>query len=449
MDDSKDRNRTNAKAMKRRKKMPSRIITLASAALVLLAGAASAGADEITQLKRRIAEQQRLLEQMAARLDRIEAEQAHQQAAIDQKVASTIEEKRFEALPEGARWLEKVKLSGDLRYRHESIDSESGGDWTTGRHRNRIRARLGVDAKINDNWDTHFRIASGSGDPVSTNQSLDNSFSSKELWLDLAYFDWHPARFKDLNFYGGKMKNPFFRVGKNQLIWDSDLNPEGIAAGYKKPLGNATDLFINGGGFWVDESSGGVDTSLWGAQAYLKRRLDKGRHILAGAGYYDYGNIEGRGDLASTWGSSSDFFGNTVASDNTFANDYDVLEGFAEYGFELASLPAAFFGNYARNTAATSTEDTGWLIGCSLNKAKAVGSWQASYMYREVEADAVLGAFTDSDFVGGGTDGKGHMFGFKYQLAENLQGALTYFMSERGSTESDYNRLQADLILKF
>jgi hypothetical protein len=65
----------------------------------------------------------------------------------------------------------------------------------------------------------------------------------------------------------------------------------------------------------------------------------------------------------------------------------------------------------------------------------------------------VVGAFSDSDFVNGGTNGKGHRFGLTYQLAKNVQGGISYFMDEKansaGKVEDDYNRLQVDVMVKF
>ena len=70
-----------------------------------------------------------------------------------------------------------------------------------------------------------------------------------------------------------------------------------------------------------------------------------------------------------------------------------------------------------------------------------------------MEADAVVGQFSEADFVGGGTDGRGHKFGLTYQVRENTQAALTYFHNEDDTGSSgrdlDYRRLQADLKLKF
>ena len=124
---------------------------------------------------------------------------------------------------------------------------------------------------------------------------------------------------KGLNTFGGKMKNPFYKVGKNQLIWDGDVNPEGIAAKYVIPLGDRDKLNFTGGGFWVDENSGGADTSLWGAQTYLKHAFENKDYFLCGVSYFDYGNIKGQGDLKSTWSSKASFFGNSTTND-TFAN---------------------------------------------------------------------------------------------------------------------------------
>ena len=410
------------------------------AVFLLASSAFTVKADEVAELKVQ-------MKQMQERLEQMEAAQKAQEQSVDAKISKAVEAKEVN-VPDSLKWAEKVKISGDLRYRHESIDSSNAAGWES---RHRIRARLGLDAKINDEWDARFQIASGSADPVSTNQTLDESFSSKTIWLDLAYFTWHPEAMNGLNVYGGKMVNPFYTVGGNQLIWDGDLNPEGVAASYLIPLGENDELTITGGGLWVNENSSAtstVDTSLWGLQGSLKHKFEDKSYLLGGVSYFDYGNIQGTGNLKQTWSTSSSFFGNT-SSGGAFVNDYDILELFSEYGFKVGEMPVAVFGDYVTNTVATTSEDTGWLIGCKFNKAKDPGSWELSYDYRDLEADAVVGALSDSDFIGGGTDGKGHRFGFKYQIAKNLQGGLAYFLNEFGSNNTDYNRLQADLMLKF
>lgn len=415
------------------------VLVVIVAALAFLWPASIASADELSELKQQVETQNKTLSQLQRRIAGLEAGG-----------------KESVGLPDSIKWVENVKISGDFRYRHEHLDSEnaSTGRWNNGIDRNRIRMRLMLEAIINDDWDVAFRIATGSDkSPVSTNQDLEDAFSKKYIWLDLAYFTWHPAAHEGLNVFGGKMKNAFYRAGKNQLIWDSDLNPEGIATQYVTPLSDVDQLFLNGGGFWVDEQPSIVDTSLWGAQAYWKHTIGNPDYVLAGASYYDYGNLQGRSNLSSTWSSSTSFFGN-ANSGGQYSSDYDIFEAFAEYGFECAGLPLAVFGSWVQNLVASTGQDTGWLIGGKLNKAKEPGSWELSYDYRDLEADAVVGGFTESDFLDSRTDSRGHKFGFKYQMAKNLQAGVTYYHLEDATSSSsggdlDDRRLQTDLIFKF
>lgn len=62
-----------------------------------------------------------------------------------------------------------------------------------------------------------------------------------------------------------------------------------------------------------------------------------------------------------------------------------MLEFFTEYDTKINGMPVSVFGNYVKNTAAATNQDTGWLIGGKLNKAKDPGSWELSYDYRKLE----------------------------------------------------------------
>jgi hypothetical protein len=415
----------------------------------------AASADEIGELRELIQKQAEQLQQLQKRLDELEAKQSRQDRQVEEKVAEAVKDQQVSALPDSLKWAEKVKVSGDLRYRQDHIDEQdSTGDWENGVYRHRIRARLKVDAKVNDDWDLGFRIASGSNrSPNTTNQDLEDAFSKKELWLDQAYFNWHPDSMEGLNVTGGKIKNPFYKAGKNQLIWDSDLNPEGIAVQYGKPLNDTDQLYFNGGGLWIDEDDATADISLWAAQTYWKRTIGNPDHVLAGATYYDYGNLESSGDLRSTWlAGTPNFFGNSTVSGG-YKDDFNIVEFFGEYGFECGDLPTVLFGSWIKNIVASTSKDTGWLVGTRFNKAKDddPGSWEVGYDYRETDADAVVGGFTESDFLGSQTDSKGHRFVFKYQLARNLYWYATYYLLEdtRTTRDLDYRRFLGDLVWKF
>lgn len=416
---------------------------------------AAAEADEISALK----QQQTELEN---RINQLEARQKLRERTLSERIEEVAARPEAQAgpgepagLPDSLKWLEKIIISGDFRYRYEYIDERE----RPVRNRNRMRARVGVEAELGDEWNLGFRLATGqgevSGDPVSTNQTLGESFSRKPVWIDLAFLGYHPNWIEGLDIFAGKIENPFYRVGKNQLIWDSDLTPEGVGILYGIPLGGQTTLNWAAGGFWVSESGSSTDTSLWGIQAFLKHQLAKRTYILAGASNYYYGNIKGKEALATLWDNDSDFFGNThttIGGEEVYAGDYDLFEAFIEFGTELAGMPVVAFGDWVRNTvAADRNEDTGWLVGAVVNKAKAPGSWEFGYDYRDIELDAVVGQFNDSDFIGGGTGGKGHRFWLGYALARNVVTAVTYFDSQfDGRNDNvDYDRVQVDLALKF
>ena len=51
----------------------------------------------------------------------------------------------------------------------------------------------------------------------------------------------------------------------------------------------------------------------------------------------------------------------------------------------------------------------------SWEKQKQVGDWQVKYSYTDLQEDATLGAYSDSDNFGGGTAAKGHAIRAKVQ----------------------------------
>ena len=405
--------------------------------------AGSAKADDIAELRKLMEQQYEQMRQMQNRLIALEQAQTQQGQAI-QKI-----EKTGMSIPDSLAWIEKVSLYGDFRYRYEYINAEGN---TSQRNRNRIRARIGLKGKVNDEMTFNLRLATGSSDPASTNQTLDGGFSSKDLWLDCAYLKWEPAGMEGWAFLFGKMGNPFYKPGKSQLIWDDDVNPEGVAAQYTGDLGEGLGLFVNAGGMWVEENSSDADASLWGIQGGLEHDLGDSS-LTWGASYFKYGNIEGH----KTFYDAEDGFGNsttTTGGETYYMYDYELLEAFGEYATKLGNSPFSLYGDYVVNTASGVSEDTGWLIGAKYNKAKAPGTWQLGYEYRDIEKDAAVGVFTDSDFVGGGTDGKGHKFTAAYALAKNATLNGTYFMTQRdsngdGSRNEDYDRVQVDLKVKF
>ena len=87
-----------------------------------------------------------------------------------------------------------------------------------------------------------------------------------------------------------------------------------------------------------------------------------------------------------------------------------------------------------------------------LGKAGAPRTWELSYIYQNIEADAVLGLITDSDFAGGGTDSKGHMFEGTWAINKKWKIGFTFFDNQRSldvGVEEDYKRIMLDTAYKF
>ena len=94
-------------------------------------------------------------------------------------------------------WVKNLKISGDLLYRYEQVDDDTASDEV---ERHRIRARLAVTGKVNDHAKYTFGLASGSSSAAySTQQNLEDAWSKKSVWLDLAYFDYAAPAVKGLN----------------------------------------------------------------------------------------------------------------------------------------------------------------------------------------------------------------------------------------------------------
>jgi len=343
-------------------------------------------------------------------------------------------------------WWEGIKVKGDLRYRHEMIDKE-GKD---ARNRQRVRARVAIEGHVSEYTKAVVQIASGSDDPVSTNQTLGDAFSTKRIGLDLAYFESTLKTLPGIKVKGGKFKNPFFRSGKSELIWDSDWNPEGGAVTYSRTEQKIT-FTLTGAGLWIVERSAGKDSWLGAGQGVVRYNLPEHKgHIAGGAGYFNYVNTQGFVPFFD----AEDSFGNTTTYNTdsllVYANDYELVELFGEISHTFGDIPVTVAGDYVTNTAADSL-NTGWQVGIKAGKTKKTGSWSLRYLYKKVEKDAVVGIFTDSDFRGGGTDAKGHELNGALKLAKNTTFKVSYFLNKVGlqKTETNFNRLQVDLQLKF
>lgn len=355
-------------------------------------------------------------------------------------------------------WYEKIKFNGDFRNRFEYIkdDTVKNGTDVVERFRERLRLRVGATADVAKDIKVGFRIASGeSSDPVSTNQTFASGFSKKGITLDLAYAEYKASdssSLKGLNFVVGKMNNPFYKPGGSDLIWDNDITPEGLFVSYSRSMGEKFALKGLLGGFWLEERSKAADSGMLAVELIGTFNPTEKLNLNLGLSYFNAGNAKSNAPFYD----ATKGFGNTLTAATTYNSDFDVIDvGFdLTYNFDFA--PVGFFVEFVNNAGAEDTAtgeslDTGFIVGFSIGKIKGPKSWAFSYSYRELQADASIGAFADSDISGGGADIKGSRIAAEYAIYKNwLVGATIFIGNKKIETTSDkYTRVQLDASFKF
>lgn len=377
---------------------------------------------------------------MSERLNELEAENQQLRAGyikVEDLEATNAEVAALKSQNKATSWAESIKWKGDFRYRYEDIQEDGRDD----RDRNRIRARAALIAKPTPTTEVGLGLASGGDDPVSTNQTLGGGGSTKDVRLDLGYLRWTGV--ENTFITAGKFKNPYYVEQKSSLIWDGDFRPEGIAAGWQ-----GDTFFAIAEYSFIESDSRNDDDGIWGAQVGAKFTLFDDMNLTAAAKYLDIPTK----DREAVY--DDDFFGNSsVLRDGVevYEYDYNLYNLSLGLSFNLFDMPVTLYGDYVENDDADDLE-TGYLAGIKLGKAKNKGSWQLQYQYEDLEADATLGLVTDSDFMGGGTDGKGHKLSGKYALAKKWTVGATYFDGTRGQdlgNDADYQRLMLDTVFKY
>lgn len=314
---------------------------------------------------------------------------------------------KLEASQEKSSWSEKIKFKGDLRYRYEYVEK----DGSTHKNRQRIRARLGAYADVNDWTKAGLRIRTGQ-EANSGNQTIGDNWDGKGIFLDLAYMSLAPSKGDYGSLTLGKMKYPWETT--TDLIWDGDVNPEGAAYNYELDIDEVA-IFAHAGGFKINDTSRTGDVNMFSAQIGATIPIGEELEAIAGGSIFKF---------------------------EDHANNFDRLVG---EGFASVTLPAnlSLYGNVVGSDA-----DDDNMGGCLGAKAS-IDKFSASLDYRRLEANAAIDAFADSDIAGGGTDVQGARLKTKYKLAKNLSLGATFIAGEIISSKTEVNTLQLDAIVKF
>ncbi|WP_374079504.1 putative porin [Bdellovibrio bacteriovorus] len=341
---------------------------------------------------------------------------------------------------------EPFQFFGDFRYRQQ-METQSPKQQ---RSIQRIQARFGVSSQVHEDLKVTLRLMTGSS-ANSGNQTLGDEkapgMPRRNFGLDQVYFDYKPVSM--LNIYGGKMPQPFTFVGKNQLILDRDISLEGLGLKYNQPLSDEWSFFAQGGMFWIRENYDSqfgeeqTDNFLNAVQAGAQWKANEWT-VLFGVGSFSYTDLKDNPPANITSGATGN--GNTLDINGNYPTNFDIEEMFVEVKKKVGSVDLTAFYETLKNKDAETP-----------NKAYSYGllagykAWSFSWAQQEIQKDAVLGVFTDSDFGGGVTSTRGSVWSVAYKITKKVQVQYTVFKNENAIDliPKDYDRTHIDLSMTF
>jgi hypothetical protein len=392
-------------------------------------------------------------------------------------------------------WVSAFKFNGDFRARYEGFYSDAGfinagrTNQFLDRSRFRYRLRLGATVSMFDNLEAGLRLTSddvatggsnNEGDPISGNTTMQNNGSKKLIYVDQAYGRWYALNGPEWTgiLTVGKMENP---LTIDDMVFDPDYTPEGAAIQLGYRLSDHHGFKLNLGGFVLDEFSGSSnDPYLLAAQVRWDAVWNtKWSSALGLTGI----SIESASRLTNSVvpninrGNTRDVNGALVYAYNPVIVDGSVTYTASSFPFYKGAFPIKVGGEYMNNPAAPSsvTDNYAWNAGIMLGKSGKKGTWDLSYNYKWLGADAMWEELVDSDFgafyaspnspansgagigYGAGTNVKGHIVRFAYSPSDSVTLSVKWFLTELinsfpsdpSNTSSKMNRLQVDASWKF
>jgi hypothetical protein len=402
----------------------------------------------VEALKQRNRDLERRLTELESKIGASAEQQQMRREEIKMLIDQTLAENKKLFSPD---WMENLKFGGDLRlryeYRHRTNDVANGDN----DERGRFRLRFGFEkAWPQEDLMVGFRLATGADtDPTSTNQTFGNMFQEYSIGVDRAYARWTPKAVKGLSITAGKMPNPWEATN---LVWDTDVNPEGAWVEYRAAGLGKFEPFVGAGMFELFSSSRRPDANLTAYQAGLRYQITPTVKWTTAAQGFIYTNIDSAFANVVFFGANPR--GNTVRGGRLAAGRFSEFDFVNRVDFVACNRPWTVFTDWVHNTnnEFTSGQSDGFAVGLKVGQNKKKGDWSARYIWKRLEADATLAFFADSDFGWNTfTNRKGHEWGLEYSLTDALTAGLTLFYTQpiAAPNSEHFLTIQADLVWKF
>jgi hypothetical protein len=337
----------------------------------------------------------------------------------------------------------RFKVSGDFRLRQESsfkLDDQPS------RSRQRARFRVGATYQATDEVTAGVRLVTGARtDAQSPHVTLGEVFHKFESNLDRVFLNYKPKGVPGLSLTGGKFAHTFWQNPVyGELVWDADVQPEGISLNYSRPGSGAIERYDFTAGEYVLLEQARSDSRAFVAQASVHGKIGQNLKPSLALGYYRYGDLAPNGSQAVVSESSGNATVGAGANLN-FASRFSILNPIAALRFEGGRQPIVLSAEYIKNLRANINDDQGWAVGAAIGAARKRGDWRAYYQLQKVEQDAVLSVVSQDDFLFS-TNHRSHLLGANYMVRDNLGFNLWTLASRRDRTgttpTTDSDKLQ-------
>src|SRR3989338_7272557 len=171
--------------------------------------------------------------------------------------------------------------------------------------------------------------------------------------------------------------------------------------------------------------------------------------LKSAVAYANYGDVRAGGGENGAITTAGGLKGNNLQS----VHDWNLINPSFQLSSKVSGMPVKFYGDWVHNTKPTEHMN-GFVIGIGVGKAKKPWSltegWEAGYFFERIDPNAAFGAFADSDFGGGGTNNKGHVFYLTLATLKNSTLGAKYFDTEEVNDSKDhFDTLQLDWVTKF
>ncbi len=351
------------------------------------------------------------------------------------------------AAPGRPSLLERIHPFGDIRLRYEHERNRPNQD---DRNRARVRLRVGADVDLHPELVAGFRVRTGDADdPNSPHQTFGQMFDSYEFELDRAYVRWQPRWVEGASLVGGKFGSPFVtNPVYGELVWDADVNPEGVALTLARKIGDGHELRLAVGEYALEEQNNADEASLFAVQGAGTVRLADDWSAQGALAWYRYANLNTDGSTSTV----ADNSGNLIAN-GEYASEFSIWNPHASLTYSGLAMPVTLAGEYIYNSRASTNDDSGYAVGISVGKVKEALDWRAWYQYQRIERESVFSPFVQDDFPLA-TNWSGHVAGVDLGVAEGISLRAWTLISREidtspGLFDDDRVRLRLDLNAKF